>query len=147
MELKDPDSAELLARLSEGKMIQLAPQGISMLPFIYGGRDKVLIKKMGDVRIGDIVLAPYNGQLILHRVYEINGNGLTLMGDGNLKGTEQVDKSEVWGAVVEIVKPRGRCRKPHKAWLWRHTLPLRRIMLKVQRKWNKLWNRELDYNH
>ena len=119
MELKEAANAELLERLREGKMIQLAPQGISMLPFIQGGRDKVLVKKDERIDIGDIVLAPYKGLLIL-------------------KGNEEVEKSMVWGKVVEIIKPNGQCRKPHKAWFWRHTLFIRRLMLKLRRKWYKM---------
>jgi len=140
METMDAANAELLERLREGKTVQLTPQGISMLPFIKGGRDKVLVCKRDDVVLGDIVLAPHGDHLILHRVYAIVGTQLTLMGDGNLKDCEMVDKSEVWGTVMEIVKPNGRSRKPHKAWLWRHTQPFRRIMLKLRRKWYKLWN-------
>ena len=144
MDMMDVASDELLGELREGKIIQLTPQGISMLPFIRGGHDKVLIRKMEEICVGDIVLVPYNGHLILHRIYAIDGTRLTLMGDGNLKGNELVDKSEVWGTVVEIIKQRGRCCKPHKAWLWRHTLPFRKTMLKVRRKWNRIWKRELE---
>ena len=143
MDTTDAVNAELLERLAEGKTVQLSPQGISMLPFIQGGCDKVRIHKEEKVKIGDIVLAPHNGHLILHRVYAIEGTRLTLMGDGNLKGNEVVDESEVWGTVKEILKANGRYRKPHKAWFWRHTLPLRRLMLKLRRKWKKL--RGLNY--
>lgn len=138
MEMTDAANAELLERLSEGKTVQLTPQGISMLPFIQGGRDKVRVRKEERIDVGDIVLAPHNGRLLLHRVYAIEGTRLTLMGDGNLKGKELVDRQDVWGKVLEIVKPGGRCRKPHKAWFWRHTLFLRRLMLKLRRKWYKL---------
>ena len=138
METTDAANAELLERLNEGKVIQLIPQGISMLPFIQGGRDTVQIHKEAKVGVGDIVLAPYGGHLILHRVYAIEGTQLTLMGDGNLKGNEVIEASEVWGTVLEIIKFDGRCRKPHKAWLWRHTRPFRRLMLKLRRKWYKL---------
>ena len=140
MGMADEASAELLKQLNEGKVVQLTPQGISMLPFIQGGRDKVRIRKEDKVGVGDIVLVPYGGHLILHRVYAMEGTRLTLMGDGNLKGNEEVDRSEVWGRVIEIVKPDGRCFKPHKAWLWRHTKPFRRRMLKLRRKWYKLRN-------
>ena len=129
---------EMEERLKQGKVIQFVPQGISMLPFIQGGRDKVLVRKETEVKVGDIVLVPYGGHLILHRVYAINGSHLTLMGDGNLKGTEELDASEVLGTAVQIIKPNCRCRKPHKAWLWRHTLPVRRYMLKLRRKWHQL---------
>lgn len=140
METMDAANAELLERLNEGKVIQLTPQGISMLPFIQGGRDKVQVHKEEEVGVGDIVLVPYGGHLILHRIYAVEGTRLILMGDGNLKGNEVVDKSEVWGKVTEIVKADGRHCKPNRAWLWRHTLPFRRIMLKLRRKWYKLRN-------
>ena len=126
--------------LRNGKVVQAPTRGISMMPFIQGGLDKVLVRKQEEIGIGDIVMAPYHGMLILHRVYAIEGAKLILMGDGNLKGNEVVDKSEVWGTAIEIIKQNGRRRKPHKAWFWRHTLPLRGIMLKVCRKWYKLWN-------
>lgn len=125
-------------RLEQGKVVQLAPLGISMLPFIRGGRDKVLVRKVSKVKVGDIVLVPHGGHLILHRVYAIHGTRLTLMGDGNLKGTEEVDASEVMATAVEIVRPNGHSRRPHKAWLWRHTIFARRLMLKLRRKWYKL---------
>ena len=138
MEMTESANAELFERLNEGKVIQLTPKGISMLPFIQGGRDKVRIHKEESVSVGDIVLAPHDGRLILHRVYDIEGTRLTLMGDGDLKGKEIVDKSDVWGTVLEIVKEDGRLRKPHKAWLWRHALPCRKILLKFRRKWYKM---------
>lgn len=137
MEMTDAANAELLERLNEGKVIQLTPQGISMLPFIRGGRDKVRIHKEEKVGVGYIVLAPHDGRLILHRVYTVEGTRLGLMGDGNLKGMEWIDRSEVWGTVMEIVKENGRCCKPRKAWFWRHTRFLRRVMLKSRRRWLK----------
>lgn len=137
----NPEDAELLERLNEGKVVQLSPRGVSMLPFIHCGYDKVRVYKEAKVAVGDIVLAPYNGHLFLHRVYAIEGSRLILMGDGNLKGNEVVDKADVWGTVTEIVKPDGHCIKPHKAWLWRHLLPMRKYLLKIHRKWNKLFEK------
>lgn len=140
MEQKDALIYSGLEALKEGKTIAIVPQGISMMPFIKGGEDQVYLLKKETVEVGDIVLVECHGKYILHRVYSVDGEMITLMGDGNLKGTEVVDKSEVKGTAIEIIKPNGRCRKPHKAWLWRHTLPMRSLMLKVCRKWYKLWN-------
>ena len=123
----------MLKKLEEGKKVQLAPLGISMLPFICGGRDRVVVGRRESFEVGDIVLVPYRGRLILHRVYATEGSRLILMGDGNLKGNEVVEKSEVWGTVLQIVKPGGRFLKPHKAWLWRHLQPIRRYLLKAYR--------------
>ena len=124
--------------LQEGKTVQFTPQGISMLPFIRGGVDRVLVRKEDKVGIGDIVLVKYGNNYILHRIYAIEGATLVLMGDGNLYGNERVAASEVLGTVMGVVSPQGRCRKPGKAWLWRHSIPLRRYLLKLHRKWNKI---------
>ena len=137
METREPLSEALLEKLREGKMVQLAPKGISMIPFIRGEQDKVLVRKEETVGVGDIVLVFYRGNMILHRVYAIDGPRITLMGDGNLQGTEVVDAEEVLGTVLQIIKPNGRYLKPGKAWLWRHLLPCRRLLLKINRKWNK----------
>lgn len=122
-----------LDALKDGKVIALVPQGISMLPFIKGGVDQVYLLKKDRVAVGDIVLVEYHGKHILHRVYAVDGEKITLMGDGNLEGTEQVAADEVMGTVVEIVH-NGRHLKPKKAWLWRHLLPMRRYLLKIHRK-------------
>jgi hypothetical protein len=127
-----------LESLKEGKVVAIIPQGISMLPFIKGGEDCVYLLKKDKVEVGDIVLMDYHGKHLLHRVYAIDGEKITLMGDGNLKGNEVVDQTEVLGTAVEIIKPDGRRCKPSKAWLWRHSLPLRKYLLKLHRKWNKL---------
>ena len=137
MEPKEAFVYKGLESLKEGKTVCVIPQGISMLPFIHGDEDMVLLLKKDEVELGDIVLVEYHGQHILHRVYAIDGEKITLMGDGNLEGTEQVAADEVLDTVVEIVH-NGRHRKPKKAWLWRNLLPVRRLLLKLHRKWNKL---------
>ncbi len=126
-----------LESLKEGKVVAIVPQGISMLPFIVGGEDLVVLLKKEKVEMGDIVLVKYKGRHILHRVYVIDGDRVILMGDGNLEGTEEVTGGEIMGTVVEIVH-KGRRRKPGKAWFWRHSLPLRRYLLKLHRKWNRI---------
>lgn len=123
-----------LESLKEGKVVAIVPQGISMLPFIKGGESRVYLLKKEKVAVGDIVLVDYQGRHLLHRVYAIDGERITLMGDGNLEGTELVTASEILGTVIEIVSSDGRHHKPKKAWLWRKLLPIRRYLLKVHRK-------------
>lgn len=144
MEMRGKVDDGLLERLREGKVVMLPTIGTSMRPFIQGGRDKVLVCRQEEVNIGDIVLVPYRGVMILHRIYAIEGTKIILMGDGNLQGNEVVDKSEVCGTVLQVVKPNARCRKPGKAWLWRHSLPFRGVMLKICRKWYKLRNHNTE---
>ena len=127
-----------LESLKEGKVVAIVPQGISMLPFIKGGACRVYLLKKEKVEVGDIVLADYHGKHLLHRVYAIDGEEITLMGDGNLEGTEQVTATDILGTVVEMVSSDGCHHKPKKAWLWRKLLPVRKYLLKIHRKWDKL---------
>ena len=143
MEQTDTLAHRDLESLKEGKVVAIVPRGISMLPFIEGGEDQVFLLKKEKVEVGDIVLVNYRGRHLLHRIYAIDGEQITLMGDGNLEGTEQVTIGEVMGTVVEIVH-HGRRRKPSKAWLWRKLLPVRRLLLKLHRKWNKLTKKQKD---
>ena len=132
---------EVAQLLDEGREVVMMTKGRSMLPFIRGEEDHIKLCKPGSLRVGDIVLAYFENRYVLHRIIAINGNEITLMGDGILKGTEQGNRSDVVGKVVEIITPDNRKHNPRKAWLWRHTLFLRKYQLKVYRKWNKLKNK------
>lgn len=131
---------EVTRLLEEGREVVMMPKGISMLPFIRGEKDRVRLCKPDKLRVGHIVLAQIGGRFILHRIYAINGNRVTLMGDGNLQGCEQGTLTDVKGLVTEIITPNGRPHKPGTAWGWRHTLGLRKYLLKIYRKTNKLLN-------
>ena len=133
---------EVAQLLGEGREVVITPKGRSMLPFIRGEVDQIKLRQPDGLRVGDIVLAYFENHYVLHRIVAINGEEVVLMGAGNLKGTEQGDRSEVVGKVVEIITPDLRQHKPGKAWLWRHTLFFRKYLLKVYRKWNKLMNRQ-----
>jgi len=131
---------EVARLLEEGREVVMLPKGRSMLPFIRGDVDCVKLCKSGDLNVGDIVLARLERNYVLHRIYAMDDNQVTLMGDGNLFGTEHGTRDGIKGKVVEIIKPNGHRCKPGKAWLWRHTLWIRKYQLKVYRKWNKLKN-------
>ena len=121
--------------LSEGREVRFTPKGESMGPFIEGGRDSVILCKVDDFGVGDIVLVRLiNGCYVLHRIIEKSGERLTLMGDGNLKGTESALASDVIGMVTGIVKPNGKCVKPKKGRLWFWLLPFRSRLLWIYRK-------------
>ena len=136
----DQNLAQVPRLLEEGKVVVLKKlNGNSMLPFIRGGKDSVILRKPEGIKVGDIVLAVFGGRPIVHRVIAINGTKVTLMGDGNLQGTEKGDLSEVLGIVDQIITPSGRCHKPGDGQLWRRLLPVRKYLLKVYRKWNKIF--------
>lgn len=129
----------LASLLDEGREVRFTPKGQSMRPFIEGWRDSVVLKKMATVEVGDVVLAKLeNGSFAIHRVISKSGEKLTLMGDGNLSGTESALTGGVLGTVTGIVKPNGKRVKPKKGRLWVKLLPFRKRLLWIYRKKMKL---------
>ena len=127
--------AEVSSCLDGGQDVVIRTKGSSMLPFIRGGCDSVCLHKESEVEVGDIVLAEIApGQYVLHRVFAIDGDKLTLMGDGNLKGTELCRRGDVKGTVKEILHEDGSRTVPGKGRLWRRLLPFRRIILGIYRR-------------
>ena len=126
-----PEIARLVA---EGKQVVFTPTGVSMRPYIEGGVDSVTLVRPDDLQVGDIVLAEVAPQhYVLHRIYALQGDAVTLMGDGNLQGTEHCTRSNVLAKVSAIRSPKGRTKPLTRARLWRHTLRTRRLWLKIYR--------------
>ena len=126
-----PEIARLVA---DGKQVIFTPTGVSMRPYIEGGVDNVTLVRPTDLQVGDIVLAEIQPQhYVLHRIYALQGEAVTLMGDGNLQGEEHCSRSNILAKVTAIHSPKGKSKPVTKAWLWRHILPLRRILLKIYR--------------
>ena len=125
---------EVAAVLDEGREAVITPTGNSMLPFIRGGRDRVVLRRQDGMAAGDIVLARIGDRYVLHRVLGVSGTHLTLMGDGNIRGTESCTASDVIGTVVEIIRPDGRRCSPGKGRVWRALKPVRRYILAIYRR-------------
>lgn len=129
---------EVASLLAEGRDVELMTKGTSMLPFIIGGRDSVILRKKstGSPLPGEIVLARRSpGNYVLHRIVAVNGEAVTLRGDGNVSGTETVSVKDILGKVEAIVGPSGRKRVPGNAYLWRHSNPfVRRCALALYRR-------------
>lgn len=127
--------AEVGRLLAEGHKVELKTKGNSMLPFIVGDRDSVLLYRHESLELGDIVLAEIGPKhYVLHRIYAVSGNKLTLMGDGNIRGTEHCMSQHILGTVELILKADGRKIVPGKAFAWKRLLPLRRIILGIYRR-------------
>ena len=121
--------------LSKGIEVVLMTKGNSMLPFIRGEKDSVNLKRFGAVEVGDIVLARIAPQrYVLHRIFAIDGDVVTLMGDGNLVGTETCRLGDILGTVTEFIRPNGSKKKVTKGTFWRKLLPVRRYLLWIYRK-------------
>ncbi len=125
---------EVAAVLQEGREAVILPTGKSMLPFIREGVDRVVLRKKDNFEIGDIVLARFDGRYLLHRIVALDGDAVTLMGDGNLRGQEKGRTDEIVGTVSAIIRPDGRRHAPGKGRLWRALKPVRRYLLAIYRR-------------
>ena len=76
---------EVIKLLNEGHTVTLLLRGFSMRPFLEDNRDKALLNKAKDIQVGDAVLAETAPKhYVLHRIIKIQGETVTLRGDGNL---------------------------------------------------------------
>ena len=82
--------------VNEGLAVTMLVKGRSMLPFILGGRESVVLTRPGTVKPGDVVLARIDGRrYVLHRVMEVSADKVVLMGDGNIRGQEICTPADV----------------------------------------------------
>lgn len=144
MQTKTVPNAELIPAIGklieEGQEVIFKPKGVSMLPFIRGGRDSVLLRKADGLKVGDIALAEISeGRYVLHRIETIEDEMIVLMGDGNLVGRERCRKEDVMAIAVKIIKENKEidCQSPRHmrmAEIWKRLLPLRRYLLAIYRR-------------
>ena len=77
--------------LADGRSVMLKATGNSMLSFIVGGRDSVLVRRPSGIQalqVWQIALAHLpDSRYVLHRIVRIHGAEIFLMGDGNLNET------------------------------------------------------------
>lgn len=134
--------------IQAGKKAVIRLKGYSMRPFVENGRDKALLAPISpdQLRKGDAVLAEIQpGHYVLHRIINICGEQVTLMGDGNIAGTEQCHAENVV-AIVEAFYRKERSTPDSTQgmkWriysaIWPHLLPIRRYLLFVYRILHKV---------
>lgn len=134
---------EIVNLLEEGHSVTLLLRGFSMRPFLEDQRDKALLIKAQNIKEGDPVLAEISPKhYVLHRIIKMEGEQVTLRGDGNL-GTEHCTKDHVKASVIgfyrkgrkNIDKITGTKWKLY-SFIWIHLYPLRRYLLAAYRR---LW--------
>lgn len=88
------------AEIKQEKEVVITVKGKSMLPFLKDGQRIALmpINSKG-IKVGDIVLAKWNNQYILHRVISLNASMVSLAGDNNLSLIERTEISNVIGKL------------------------------------------------
>ena len=132
---------EAIRLVDEGVSVTFPVKGYSMLPFIIGGRESVILQKPQVVRLGDVVLAWVDDcRYVVHRVIGIEGERVILMGDGNIVGVEHCLLSDVKALATHVVDAKGRKHDLYVPWrqrasrLWWQMRPVRRYILAIYRR-------------
>ena len=132
--------------VNEGMRVTFPVKGYSMLPFIIGGVESVDLVKPENLRVGHIVLAWVEQQrYVVHRIIQIEGERVTLMGDGNIAGVEHCLLSDVAALAINVVDAKDVHHPLYAPWrdqaqkLWWRLLPIRRWILAIyKRTWLKI---------
>lgn len=131
--------AEAIRLVNDGVAVTFPVNGRSMLPFIVGGEESVVLEKVGGLQVGDVVLADVQGRYVVHRIVKLQGDDVWLMGDGNLQQQEFCKFEDVKAVATHVVNAKGQRRslnaKSQKiaVWLWTRLKPLRRWLLLLYR--------------
>ena len=130
---------EIARLVNEGTQVTFLPKGSSMLPFIRGDVDSLVLVKDENPEPLDIVLAKAGRTYVIHRIIEIEGDRYTLMGDGNICGTEHCSRNDIIAKAVTIVKDDRQIdctgkRHRRNAAIWKALLPVRRYLLAIYRR-------------
>lgn len=132
---------EAIRLVREGVSVTLPVNGNSMLPFIIGGKESVILQQPESPEVGDVVLAWADGyRYVVHRIIRIDGTYVTLMGDGNLIGTEQCTLKDIKAIATHVVDTKERTLYLYNRWrksaakIWFWLRPIRRYLLAIYRR-------------
>ena len=147
--------ADVLEVLRQGKRVTIPVKGFSMLPFIRGSKDLVVLEQAGeDLKADDIVLfhiGPEDGgRYVMHRILSVDGDAVDIMGDGVPKAHEHVHRNQILAKAVEILRNGKRSVDPYSpgqlslVHFWQWLRPVRRYLLFIYRHlpWNRSWIKE-----
>ena len=132
---------EAIRLVNEGLSVTFPVKGVSMMPFIIGGHESVVLKKPATLHVGDVILAWVDGcRYVVHRIIRIDGDHITLQGDGNIRGTEACSTGDVKAIATHVVDAKGRQHDLYSPWrqraakAWFRLRPVRRYILGVMRR-------------
>lgn len=128
--------AEVQAQIRQGKKVKIRVRGNSMLPFIRNNDEALLIPPTPEhIKKGTPVVAQTDELgIVLHRIYHIEGNRITLLGDGNVNQFEHTSPDRIIATVSHYY--RGKHTLKLDSWymyligrLWMAAHPWRRKVL------------------
>ena len=132
---------EAIRLVREGVNVTLPVKGQSMLPFIIGGKESVILHAPGLIDVGDVVLAWVDGnRYVVHRIIKLDYDRVTLMGDGNVAVTEHCRLNDIKARVTHVVDAKDRTHYLYNRWrmlgakVWYWLRPIRRYLLAIYRR-------------
>ena len=128
--------------------LPLVISGNSMSPFLIHGRDTIYLSRLTrPVKRGDVLLYQRDsGAYILHRVYKIESDSFTMVGDAQTE-LEPGIRSEQVIAIMSSAERKGKKQAPGSFWweffekVWIRMVPLRPIVRKVYTAVSRLLKR------
>lgn len=126
--------------IKEGHSVSIRARGNSMRPFVESDRDIAVLTHADNFSVGDVVLAEITpGHYVLHRIASIEGDKVTLRGDGNPYGTERCTVSDLKAIASQFIR-KGVTWNLQKSWFWKTyskvwvaLLPIRKYLLALYR--------------
>lgn len=131
--------AIMLPLIEEGHELRISPSGTSMLPFILGGRDEVVLSSRFSVRLkrGDVVLySREDGTHVLHRIHHIKDDKFYMLGDFQTWIEGPIDSQYVVAVAKAFIR-KGKhitCNNPFYKMvtgLWLFLRPIRPLLLRI----------------
>lgn len=71
----------------------------SMQDALYPG-DSIIVKKVKDYNVGDIITYKQDDIYVTHRIVKINGNKVVTKGDANKDNDPEINKDDILGKLV-----------------------------------------------
>lgn len=136
---------EVIRMVEQGHSVTIPLRGYSMRPFLEHERDKALLVAPGEVKVGDVALAEVEEKrYVMHRIVAIDGEDVTLRGDGNLSD-EHCKAGDIKAVAVaffrkgrqEADRVDGRKWKTY-SWWWTRLYPIRRYLLFLYRRYRAI---------
>ena len=132
---------EALRLVQKGVTVTFPVTGQSMLPFIIGGKESVILHRPGLTAVGDVVLAWVDGnRYVVHRIIKLDYDRVTLMGDGNVAVTEHCRLNDIKARVTHVVDAKDKTHYLYNRWrmlgakVWYWLRPIRRYLLAIYRR-------------
>ena len=128
-----------------GDLFEVVVTGYSMLPLLGASCDRIVIRRTDSneaIKQRIAMFRSHDGKLITHRVVAVDGDIVTLQGDGNPIQRERCRREDIIGVVERVIRQNGKdisCtsrwwRLRERIWLCQPRV-VRKYALAIMRRW------------